>query len=210
MGHFLDARYRSCSMTTPDYILRNLFANAFKRDLLRGFEGLHQGRRLPAWKKYEQPVLGPMRQRHGLVCGYDKHFRLNPPREEKGNLPEAEYRFWSGSQYGSSHFARCRTCGFQLFDYNYVEGSRALHLRSGHCAPILIEAYRRIRVWEKCACCGDPTFKGDEKWGIPLHRGNCQSAWRWKSFDGKTFERALIQAREALKDMYKCETSQPK
>lgn len=92
-----------------------------------------------------------------------------------GNLPDKDYRWFSGETRSDSLQATCRWCGITVIG---GEQLRQTHMKSRGCGTALRIAYGYGLHSKNPICfkCAQPT--NFQKWGLPLCP-TCVGGWRW-------------------------------
>jgi hypothetical protein len=93
--------------------------------------------------------------------------------KEGNNLPQGEYRFWEGSHWLESDYARCRACGSIVREG--VE-ARKRHMEKEGCTTLLVRAYAQMLKDRACAVCDKHTKQS--MWGVPLCSKDCVERWK--------------------------------
>jgi hypothetical protein len=87
---------------------------------------------------------------------------------DSGNLNNAEYRFWIGSQNPASRYAECRLCHQPA----YTVLARMKHQQDTGHTKALILAYDLLKLDARCLVCDTAT--AHEYWGIPICSNSCK------------------------------------
>lgn len=95
-----------------------------------------------------------------------------------GNLPEDDYRFWEGIEYGgATQRATCKWC--QVTRLNKAE--RQLHFKKeSNCSHLLRAVYEYARSTKPmyCVVCAKPTAY--QRWGLPIcNSEKCIRDWKF-------------------------------
>jgi hypothetical protein len=104
-------------------------------------------------------------------------------RHPKGNLDDAEYRYWVGTREAWSAWAECRCC--KKSTYSLEE--REKHLKDPsfavggeRCSTRLVNAYKLMLDSEQCLVCKGRRWMA-QKWGVPLCSDpRCIDSWRFE------------------------------
>jgi hypothetical protein len=106
-----------------------------------------------------------------VLAPVEKHRRDDHNRRyvcHTGNLNNAEYRFWIGTQNPASRYAECRLC----HEPAYTMLARMKHQQETGHTKALILAYDLLKLDARCLVCDNPTKL--EYWGIPICSNSCK------------------------------------
>jgi hypothetical protein len=92
-------------------------------------------------------------------------------RDIPGNLPNADFRFFFGSQLNGSRYSQCRVCNAQC--YSGVE--RKEHMEETGHTVCLVHAYAVMQKERLCVMCDQATRR--RVWGVYLCSRTCQFEW---------------------------------
>lgn len=103
---------------------------------------------------------------------------------DRGNLNEAEYRYWFGCRAKDVQYSKCRACGTMA----HSSEERLAHFKDARylvgmdaCTTQLTRAYRNMlaKNEDMCIVCKGRRFK-HQKWGVPIcQRVDCINDWKF-------------------------------
>lgn len=99
-----------------------------------------------------------------------------------GNLGDAEYRFWIGSELSIGTAGICRACGFLAVCKQEREEHKLKHEPA--CTVQLVGAYKRLLTKGKCLFCNTVTIK--QRWGVPLCGMGCIQGFMFNRYRNYT------------------------
>jgi hypothetical protein len=214
----------------PDYMLRRLAAPGGTRlSKFKPYLSVTQSRRI--WPADNRPcdVCGKqvlMKNIHGAES-LDGHYRgrnyyhndcfsqipggwrTESEKPSKGNLENADYRFWIGTRHAASasmSWGMCRCC--RISTHSNIERYKHLNddscaVGGERCAQRLIEAYKQMLASVLCVVCKNPRH-GRSTWGIPLcGQQNCLQAWMFSHDRYVSLEAILMAQKKKAEFMQK-------
>lgn len=100
----------------------------------------------------------------------------------KGNLDEAEYRYWIGFPDDCTILAICRACRTQVYgkferDRHFKDPTYAVD--GDPCSTQLVRCYKRLLTLTHCIVCKKNRYNS-ERWGVPLcNSADCEATWKF-------------------------------
>lgn len=89
-------------------------------------------------------------------------------------------RFWAAQLTSESRKHSCRVCHALVWS----KEDRAKHKKeqptNGSCNEIARDSMAWLCKWDRCATCGQACKR--RKWGVPLHRFECELRWIFNPF----------------------------
>lgn len=119
----------------------------------------------------------------------------------RGNLQEAEYRFWIGREYELLPTAYCRACGEEANSPEAREKHKSAETEfkdDQSCILTLVSAYRRLLQKGKCAVCGLHCYNR-QRWGVPICCPECVRKWKFENREWIGLAMEVLHERKLVK-----------